>query len=178
MRSSYKIFSSETPYFLTATIVNWISIFTKQRYFQIIIDALEFSRKTKNLKVLAFVILDNHIHLILQHPELAKVFKEFKQFTARKIIKTLNNDNNEWMLNELSFWKKKHKTNSNFQVWQESSHPQEIFAEDVFLQKLEYIHNNPIKRGFVRKPEYWKFSSAINYIEGNEKGEIEIDLFE
>jgi hypothetical protein len=61
-------------------------------------------------------------------------------------------------------------------VWQEGYHPQMITREDVFKQKVEYIHNNPVKRGFVEEVEHWIYSSANNYLCG--RGHLEIDLID
>ena len=83
-------------------------------------------------------------------------------------------DKKEWLLNQLAFYKKKHKTASTFQVWQEGFHPQLLFDDEVLAQKVDYIHFNPVKRGFVESPEYWRYSSARNYLK-EDHSIIEID---
>ncbi len=164
MRSRYKFNESEGMYFVTSTIVEWIPIFTSLPYFNIIIDSLNYCITHKNLLLFAYVIMDNHLHLIVQGENIDKTLQSFKMYTATQIIKQLEIDNKHWLLNELKFNKLKHKSKSTFQVWQESSHPQQIDHYDMMVQKLEYIHNNPVKRGFVEQPEHWCFSSARNYI--------------
>ena len=77
---------------------------------------------------------------------------------------------------DTGFYKEKYKKDSEYQVWQEGFHPQMITEEEVFRQKVEYIHHNPIKRGFVEQAEHWVYSSARNYFAGD--GCIEIDLIE
>ncbi|HHT9147343.1 MAG: transposase, partial [Candidatus Brocadiaceae bacterium] len=81
-----------------------------------------------------------------------------------------------WLLNQFEFYKKKYKTDCEYQVWQKGFHPQMIMGEDVFMQKVEYIHHNPVKRGFVEQAEHWVYSSVRNYSTGD--GCIEIDLIE
>ena len=49
-------------------------------------------------------------------------------------------------------------------VWQDEFHPEAITSEKWFRQKMEYMHNNPVRKGFVEKPEDWKYSSARNWL--------------
>jgi hypothetical protein len=72
------------------------------------------------------------------------------------------------LLEKLHNAKEEHKTKSMYQVWQEGSHPQEIYGEKMLIQKIENIHNNPVRRGYVDEARYWRYSSARNY-EGMEE---------
>jgi len=76
------------------------------------------------------------------------------------------------LLKQLAFYKLKHKTASNYQFWQEGTHPQQIINEQMMLQKLDYIHYNQVKRGYVDLPEHWRYSSARDY--NGQKGLVEI----
>ena len=69
----------------------------------------------------------------------------------------------EWLLNQFQYFRARHKVESTHQIWQEGSHPQSIPSDEIMLQKLEYLHNNPVKRGFVDEPADWRYSSARNY---------------
>jgi REP element-mobilizing transposase RayT len=120
--------------------------------------------------------MDNHFHAVMQHDDLTNIMKSIKGFTAKEIIKTLKNDKKDWLLNQLGYYKLKHKTKSEYQVWQESFHPQQIISDKMLRQKVEYIHFNPVKRGYVTRPEYWKYSSAAYYATG-EEGVIKLDKF-
>ena len=176
MRSRYQVVKNNGVYFITSTIVEWISVFTKKEYFDIVIQSLSYCRQNKGLKLFAYVVMDNHVHFIASANNLSQIMKDFKSYTAREIIKTAQTDDRKWLLNQFEFYKKKYKTDSEYQVWQEGFHPQMIMEEDVFRQKVEYIHNNPVKRGFVEQAEHWIYSSARNYVNG--EGCIEIDLIE
>jgi REP element-mobilizing transposase RayT len=176
MRTRYQILESDSVYFITSTIVEWIPVFTKKEYFEIIVNSLSYCRENKGLKLYAYVILDNHVHLISTADNLTQTIKDFKSYTAREIIKTAKADNKKWLLNQLEFYKKKYKKDSKYQVWQEGYHPQMITREEVFKQKVEYIHNNPVKKGLVEEVDHWIYSSARNYLCG--EGRIEIDLIE
>jgi len=69
----------------------------------------------------------------------------------------------DFLLSQFARYKKPHKTQSEYQLWQEGSHPQLMATESVLRQKLEYIHQNPVKRGYVDMPEHWRYSSARCY---------------
>ena len=161
MRSSYKIVDNEGIYFVSSTIIEWISVFTQEKYFKILTDSLNFCRIEKDMKIYYYVILDNHFHLIVSHPKLSDVMRSLKGFTADIILDELKNDKCKCKLDLMKYYKKQHKQ-TTFQVWQEGFHPQMISSVEMLNQKVEYIHYNPIKRGFVNKPEHWKYSSVNN----------------
>lgn len=174
MRTRYKILDDTGLYFITSTIVEWIPIFTSEKYFKIMADSISFCRKEKGLKVFAYVIMDNHIHLILNGKNLINIIQSLKRHTAKTILEALKTDNKEWILNQFHFYKKKNKIKSDYQVWQEGYHPQGIGTQDMLFQKIKYIHYNLVKRGLVLRPEDWRFSSANYYLNG-EVGELELD---
>ena len=107
--------------------------------------------------------LENHLHLILQTAQLSKAIGMFKSYTALQIVRNLEVQNTIWILEQLGFYKKRHKTDRNHQVWEEGSHPEEIQGLEMMKQKIEYIHGNPIKRGYVDQAIDWRYSSARNY---------------
>ena len=127
-------------------------------------QSLKFCKETKGLRLYAFVIMDNHIHLIVKASELSGTMASFKKFTAKEIIGQLKHDNKQWLLGQLAFYKKKYKTESDYQVWQEGIHPQMILNEEMLMQKIEYIHYNPVRHGLVDAPEHWRYSSSRNYL--------------
>lgn len=120
--------------------------------------------------------MDNHFHLIAMNDNLSRIISDFKKFTAKEIIANLKEENKEWILHKFEFYKKAHKTESSFQIWQKGFHPVQISSEEVFEQKVNYIHYNPVRRGLVENPEDWKYSSAGCYSK-NKKCVIDIDNF-
>jgi putative transposase len=173
MRTRYTIREPDFPYFVTCTVVNWIPLFTRKPYFDILIDALSFCRQHKGLKVYAYVILDNHLHLVVAGSDLAAIIRDFKSYTAKRLIAQLEQEQKTWMLNQLQYYKQPTKTRSDYQVWQEGFHPQQIVSEEMLRQKIDYLHHNPVRAGVVDRPENWVYSSAGDY--GGEKGLIELD---
>jgi putative transposase len=176
MRSRYKISEVEPPHFLTCTIVNWLPVFTRIKYLEIVTSSLAFCRQQKGLRLHAYVILDNHLHLVASSENLTQVMRDFKRHTAKEILAVVREENKLWLLKQFEFLKGAHKSKSQHQVWQEGFHPQAITTENMLIQELEYIHFNPVKIGLVDRPEDWRYSSARNY--SGQDGVLEIDLVE
>jgi len=176
MRSRYRITEENYPYFMTTTTVAWIPVFTRKPYLELLINSLNFCRQHKDLKILAYVIMDNHIHLVVAGEKLSDTIKEFKSYTAREIVLLAQEENKSWLLNQLQFHKHDHKTDSHHQVWQEGFHPQQIYSEEVLRQKVAYLHHNPVRAGLVARAEDWFYSSARNY--AGLPAPLEIDLLE
>ena len=93
-----------------------------------------------------------------------------KKFTSKEIISNLKADIQEsrrdWMLNRFEYSGRNDKKIKNYRFWQEGNDDQEIFLQDYFNQKLEYLHQNPVKAEIVNNPEDYRYSSAIDYAGG------------
>ncbi|CAA6799685.1 MAG: Transposase and inactivated derivatives [uncultured Sulfurovum sp.] len=172
-RSRYKIYELTHPHFVTCTILHWLPIFTKKESVDIILNSLKFLQKQDNLKLHAYVILENHLHMVLRSDDLQKSMESFKKFTAREILKLLKKENATTILDQLAFYKKAHRKDKSFQVWEEGYQPKLIQNEAILKVKIDYIHHNLVKRGYVDEAMHWRYSSARDY-EGGE-GLIEID---
>jgi putative transposase len=167
-RTRYKIYNEQQPHFLTMTVVEWLPLFMNREIVELLFNSIRFIQKERQVTLFAYVVMEHHLHVIASAPELGKTMKEFKSFTARKIIDYLQERNSIPLLEKLKRAKLKHKKESDYQLWQEGSHPEEIYSEKMLIQKIDYIHNNPVRRGYVDKPKHWRYSSARNYegIEG------------
>jgi REP element-mobilizing transposase RayT len=162
-RSRYKIFEASQPHFLTNTIINWIPVFTRPDTAQIILDSLDFLQKQNRIQLYGYVILENHMHWIAEAADLPHEIHSFKSYTAKMLVRYFEERNITRILEQLAFHKKRHKTDREHQVWEEGSHPQLIQNQEMMRQKLDYIHYNPVKRGYVDDPVHWRYSSARNY---------------
>ena len=162
-RSRYRIFEDGQPYFLTSTIVAWLPVFTRPETVEIVLDSWRFLQKENRLTLFGYVILENHVHWIASAFNLTKEVGDFKSYTARRIVDYLQVHGAEMLLEQMRYFKKQHKIDQTYQLWQEGNHPQQIQSEEMMVQKLEYIHNNPVKRGYVDDPVDWRYSSARNY---------------
>jgi len=168
MRSTYKIYNPHGAFFITSTIVDWLPVFKSRPYFEILVDSIRYSQSAKDLKLYAYVFLDNHFHLIVSAHNLSNVIGSIKGYTAKEIIRKLKEDRKESLLEKFRQAKLKYKIKSEFQIWQESFHPQELITDRIFEQKVDYIHMNPVRRGLVKEPEDWEYRSAGNIMSGIE----------
>jgi REP element-mobilizing transposase RayT len=162
-RSRYRFGESPFPHFLTCTVVGWLPVFTRQETVQILLDSWQYLQDEARLDLLGYVVLENHVHFIASAENLGKEVGDFKSYTARRVIDYLSEHHVQTLLDGLAYHKARHKDDRPFQLWQEGSHPQVIETEAVLRQKLEYIHQNPLKRGYVSDPTHWRYSSARNY---------------
>ena len=166
-------------FFVTDTVVDWVDIFTRPLYKQIIIDSMKFCQKEKGLIIYAWVLMSNHLHAIVGSSgdnKVSDIWRDFKKFTSKEILRTLLSDpqesRQEWMLNRFEYAGKNDKKIKNYRFWQEGNDSQEIYLNDYFEQKLNYIHENPVKAEIVNRAEDYRYSSAIDYAGG--KGLLDV----
>jgi len=150
---------------MTCSTVEWIPLFSHPQLAAILLDSLQFLQDQDRLTLHSYVVMENHIHLIASAEDLSKQIGQFKSFTARSIVDWLKtNTPKSYWLERLATEKLAHKTGQRYQVWQEGSHPQVITSEDMLRQKIAYIHNSPVKRGYVDDPAHWRYSSCRDYL--------------
>lgn len=115
--------------------------------------------------------MSNHIHMIVNCDEefnLSEVIRDFKKFTSRKIIFQIQNETEsrrEWLLMLFKKAAENHTKTKNYKFWKDGNHAIELYNSRFTWRKIIYIHNNPVKAGYVRKTEDWKYSSASNYLD-------------
>jgi REP element-mobilizing transposase RayT len=170
-RSRYKIIHPEQPHFITLTVLHWIPVFTRPETVNILLDALKYLAQD-GLKVYAYIILENHCHLVVQSEALDRDIARYKSYTAKKLIQYLAKNNVKQILEQLAFYKKAHKNDRAYQFWQEGVHPELIQGDEIMRQKVDYVHFNPVKRGYVDKAEHWRYSSARDYL--GQQGLLEV----
>lgn len=162
--STWKIHREVKVYFTTSTVVEWFPIFIDEEYFRILIESLNFCRENKGLKIHGYVIMLNHIHLLSSTDgNISDIMRDFKTFTSHEIIKLLKNKKNLILLQHIRLAAKIDRKCQSHKVWQTGFHPIGIETEKFYKQKLDYIHQNPVRKGYVAKPEYWFYSSAGFY---------------
>lgn len=173
-RSRYRFADPDQPHFLTCTVVEWLPVFTRRETVEVVLDAWNHQRRDDGLRIYGFVILENHLHAIAQCENLPAVWARFKSYSAQGIVQRLEEAYATPLLQRMQFARKAQRGDRSYQFWQKGSHQQAINGADMMRQKLEYIHNNPVKRGYVDHPEDWRWSSARNY--AGQEGVIEVDL--
>ena len=180
MSRKYKFHNKEGLYFVSFAVVYWIDVFTREEYFAILTDSLDYCSKNKGMEIYAWCIMPSHVHLIFRAKDNnpSALLKELKTYSSKQLQKAIAEHNQEsrkeWMLWLMERAGQKNSNVKHRQFWQQHNKPIELWSAAVIDQKIDYIHNNPVEAGFVSESHHWKYSSAINYSGG--KGLLEIDL--
>ncbi|MEX2604061.1 MAG: transposase [Gracilimonas sp.] len=174
-RTRYKFHEKHFPYFVTSSLLEELPLFTKHQVAQIMLDQLVFLQRERGVMLYAFVFMANHFHAVVKGQDLGKKLRLAKSFTARQILEILESNGHTRWLEKLKWNKRSYKVGRTFQVWQEGLHPKQLSTVEMVNQKIEYIHTNPVKSGFVDKPSDWRYSSARNYV--GMEGIIPVTLF-
>ena len=161
-------FDPENFYFITTTAVNRAHLFLPDRHKQIIAESLDYMRLKNWLNLFAFVLMPNHIHLLvyfLTPYKLPDVMREFKKHTSKQIILACKNANNQKLL---SYLEEAARTISGqkYKVWEDGYDAREVFSLPFLQQKMDYLHNNPCQPQWrlVDQPEDYLWSSACFYL--------------
>ncbi len=187
MSRNYKFHHPDATYFVSFAVVEWVDVFTRNEYKDILIESLEFCQAKKGMEIFAWCIMTNHVHLIFRvegdgKPE--RVLGDFKGFTSRKLIEAIQSNPKEsrkdWMLEQFRNAGAKTSNTTNHQFWRHDNHPIELWSNKVIREKVNYIHQNPVEEGFVHRPEDYLYSSAKDYVgeKGYLKGVIVLPLFQ
>ncbi len=175
-RTRYRFLPGDPyPYSITASTVNWLALFSNPDACAILLNSLQFLIENQRIILHAYVIMENHLHLVLFAENLSKEIANFKSFTARKCIDYYIKQQNQFVLNQLTFYKLEYKCDRQYQFWQEGSHPERITSIEMLQQKIDYTHFNPVRRGYVEMPEHWRYSSARDYAGGKGLLPVEMD---
>lgn len=177
---NYFINDQNAVYFLTFTVVDWVDVFTRKEYKVVIADSLNYCIANKGLEVFAWCLMSNHLHLVCKANEnsrISDIIRDFKKFTAKtilEIIKTEPESRRDWMLYRFEFAGKFDNRISKYRFWQDTNHAIQLDCNELIDQKINYIHDNPVRTMIVGKPEEYLYSSARDY--SGEKGLVNIQL--
>jgi len=177
---NYRVEKQDGIYFLTFTVTDWVDVFTRLNYRSIVTESLDYCRKNNGLKLYAWCLMTNHIHLVcsIEHPHrMTDFLRDFKKFTAKSVlddIQQLPESRRDWMLYRFEFAGKFDNHIDKYRFWQDKSHPIELITTEMIDQRINYIHENPVRTGLVAKAEDYLYSSAGNY--AGLSSIIEIDM--
>jgi REP element-mobilizing transposase RayT len=184
MSTKYKATTTEEAFFITITTVGWIDVFTRVNQKYVIINALQYCQQNKGLEIYCYCLMSSHIHLLCKATNsfiLSDVIRDFKKFTSKKILQTIIEEpesRREWMMDYFQKACQHLKREQQYKVWQDGYHAEIVETNWFIKQKVNYIHNNPVKDKIVSFPEDYYFSSARNYAGlDNELLVILLDLF-
>ncbi len=182
MSRKYKFRDNDKLYFVSFAVIHWIDLFIRRVYKDILIDSMKYCMDKKDLDLYAYCIMTSHVHLIIgsRGNKLENIMRDFKRFTSTKLKQAIKEHPSEsrkvWLVWMMERAGRKNGNNNDFQLWQQHNHPIVLDSNHLLQQKLDYIHNNPVKEGFVEQPQDYLYSSAKNYC--GELGLIDLILIE
>ncbi|HEV8083343.1 MAG TPA: transposase [Chitinophagaceae bacterium] len=178
MSRKYKFGDSDKLYFISFAVVNWIDVFIRKEYKDILLESWIYCQEHKGLEIYGWIIMPSHVHMIISSKEnkLEDIVRDMKSHTSttlRKVIKNhVGESRREWMLMMMEKAGKENVNNNDFQLWQQHNKPIQIMNIEMFHKTLDYIHDNPVEAGFIEKAEDWLYSSAGDFY--GKKGLIEL----
>jgi putative transposase len=180
----YKIRNKEGIHFISFAVVEWVDVFTRKEYRDIVVDSLKYCQQARGLQIYSWCIMSNHVHLIVsaKQNDLSDILRDFKKYTAKEIIRAITSHSGEsrkdWMLEIFRKAGGSNSRNATHQFWRQDNQPKELFSLGFSNEKLDYVHNNPVTAGIVEKAEEYLYSSAKDYYEGKNVGLIEIEFLD
>ena len=169
MSRKYKFHNNSGLYFVSFATVYWIDVFTRHEYLDILANSIEYCREHKGMELYCYCFMPSHCHFIFRsaRDQPMELLRDYKKFTSKKVIETIDNNPQEsrkdWLLYMFKRAGQKKNNVNTYQFWQHHNKPIELWSEKVIKQKIDYIHHNPVKSGFVTNPIDWKYSSARNF---------------
>ena len=156
----------DAVFFVTLTVVSWVDVFTRRHYCEELVKNIQYCQKHKGLELYAYVIMSNHMHWVAGQKEgkLNNLLRDFKSYTAKQMLSMIYNDpmesRRDWMKIVFQYNAKFQKQNAENMFWQKTNHPIDCFNNKILWQKINYIHMNPVRTGWVAEPWHWLYSSA------------------
>lgn len=102
--------------------------------------------------------------------------RDFKKYTSKRILEAIEEipeSRREWMLDKFSFEARRTGRATNYKLWKDDNHAIEMSGIDM-MNKINYIHNNPVDNGLVAEPDHYLYSSAIDY--AGIRGMVKVEL--
>ncbi|MGH9532192.1 MAG: REP-associated tyrosine transposase [Terriglobales bacterium] len=148
---------SKQSHFVTFSCYRRLPHLQEARLRDLFVECLERTRRSYRFRVYGYVVMPEHIHLLVSEPnveELAKAIQALKISVARRAMR--------------------HRPGGDAPLWQKRYYDHNVRTQQSFVEKLRYLHRNPVKRGLVERPEDWKWSSFRHYALA-ETGSVEIE---
>ena len=162
-------------HYLTLVSFQRVPIFNSNTICEYFIDALQETKEKHPFKLIAYVIMPDHAHLIVNPVgcDIERIGKDLKGKSAKKILDWLKENNHRMSLEKLKR-KTVAKRNHSYSVWQKKVKSVDLWSHKFILQKMNYIHLNPVRAGLCNHPAKWKWSSYRAYLP-HEPGEVPIE---
>jgi REP element-mobilizing transposase RayT len=166
--SQFRKTTPDDTYFITLTVIGWTNLFDREDYKSIIIRNLIYCQQKEGLEIFAYVIMSNHMHLVCRRigKDLNELIGRFKSFTAKEFINEIECNPKEsrkyWLLNVFKHYASLSKQFRNYRIWNYDNHPVLISNTAMLNQKVNYVHDNPLRAGIVIEGTFYKYSSACS----------------
>jgi REP element-mobilizing transposase RayT len=163
-------------YYITTVVYNRLPIFKRPSFIIPLMDSLNFYRYKQTFKLLGYVVMPDHVHLMIWpfgNSSVSDIMRDYKKFTSARLIRQAEVEGmSDWLT---AFQQAGEETRrSENKVWQDSYWDENVYTERFLRQKLNYVHRNPVRAGLVERPIDYRYSSYRNY-ELGEEWLIEID---
>ncbi|WP_369049323.1 transposase [Tenacibaculum sp. UWU-22] len=170
MSRNYKFHNPEGLYFVSFAVVEWLDVFTRNQYKDILIDSLSFCQTNKGMEIVAWCIMTNYVHLVfrsVQGEKRERLLGDFKRFTSKEIVKAIQKNpkesRKEFLLEQFKKAVTKVSNVKSYQFWRHDNKPIELWSNKVIQEKINYVHSNPVEAGLVYKAEDYVYSRAKDY---------------
>jgi putative transposase len=177
----YRIGPDAAVYYVTYSVVEWLPVFVAEATFGIVAESLKFCHQQKHLRINAYVIMPTHLHMIVFDADydgerLGRTLTDFRKFTGRQLSDSCMNHFPRCFAETLH---KQAAEDRERRFWQPSRHPEAILTERFWQQKVDYLHDNPRRKGLVLSPADWRWSSASWYVsDGKVMSEVPLTAIE
>ena len=151
------------------TVVHWSPVFVKKERMDVLVDSLRYCIENKGLNVFAYCIMKTHLHMLVNTDDphhLKDTIRDFKKFVTKRIVNLLKTERDEESVRLLKLFSHEARfsaKHARYKLWMVGNHAIEVSDEKMAWIKINYIHNNPVKAGYVPYHYNWEYSSASNY---------------
>ncbi len=180
LQGGYKIRNQSAIHFITFAVVEWVDVFTRQCCRDIVLDSIRYCQDKKGLWLHCWCIMSNHLQLVVsaKNANLSDVLRDFKKYTSNKLLTAIAGNTSEsrsdWMLPIFQNAGLQNSHNTNAQFWRQDNHPVELYSPAFIVQKINYVHQNPVEAGIVDRAEHYLYSSARDYFHTKKCGLLDI----
>jgi putative transposase len=155
-------------HFITTSCYRRMPLLAKPQHRDLLLEVLESVRRRYRFAVVGYVVMPEHVHVLLGEPgrgNPSQVMQAIKQSFTRRLLGRLR------ACDDLRLGSSWHAVLDNGHIWQDRFYDFVVFTEKKRIEKLRYMHRNPVKRGLTRDPQQWEWSSYRHYAEG-ERGVV------
>jgi REP element-mobilizing transposase RayT len=155
----FQVSRDNPAYYLTSVAHNRLPIFQKDKIKQIVCNAFDEARRSGGIKIFAYVIMPDHTHLLTDSPRpINEVLRYMNGISAKRLIDHLRSNGFESSLAKLRI--REREQGHKHSVYEHHPNAFRVTGEDAFMQKVSYIHHNPVRAGLVEHPDEYLYSSA------------------